>query len=278
MQTITNGIGMTFVPVPEGSFLMGIGAPELASAEPFSESYPPHRVEMRGPRAMSTHLVRVCDWIEVQGNLGQRKMRSDPHLPMAYVSWHDAMEFCQMLSAMPVEAAEGRKYRLPTEAEWEYMCRAGSEGLFAHGITENNLAEYAWYRDSWRHLNDHGTPGRARRMESMPVGMLKPNSWGAFDMNGNVHEWCLDSYDPTIYALLRDYTVVNPVVLRLNESPTARGVVRGGCVNSPALRCSCGVRWLGGRSKAVGYLDVGFRVVLDLDIDSLVNVTSDLFG
>ncbi len=273
MQETVNSIGMSFVPIPEGSFLMGLTAPELVDVEPYSESFPPHRVEMRGRRAMSRHLVRVGDWKAVHLDLGDRKINADINHPMTEVSWQDAMEFCQILSCMSVEVEEGRTYRLPTEAEWEYMCRAGSEGLFTRGVTEDNLAEYAWYFDSWQPKHS-STSHKLARPRSMPVGMLQPNAWGLFDMHGNVFEWCLDSYDPTIYDYLKERTLVNPIVLRANESPRARGVVRGGSVNSPALRCGCGVRWSGGRAKSARYPDVGFRVVLDGDSGSLVNVSN----
>ncbi len=97
-------------------------------------------------------------------------------LPVERVSWHDAVAFCKKLSEI-----SGEQYRLPTEAEWEYCCRAGSDTEYCFGDDEANLGEYAWYSD-----NSAG--------ETHPVGTKKPNNWGLYDMHGNVWEWCSDWY------------------------------------------------------------------------------------
>jgi len=126
--------------------------------------------------------------------------------PVISITHHAAMEYCRWLSAKT-----GKTYRLPTEAEWEYACRAGSKTAYSFGDDVKKLGEYAWYLD-----NSDGRPH--------PVGMKKPNPWGLHDMHGNVAEWCLDHYDKDFYSRLNQ--ALNPVLL-----PTEKRyphVVRGG--------------------------------------------------
>jgi formylglycine-generating enzyme required for sulfatase activity len=105
--------------------------------------------------------------------------QDDEH-PMYYVCWEDAMDFCKRLSdqeRVTGRLPDGYEYRLPSEAEWEYACRAGSTTRFANGDTEDDLAAMGWY---------HGNAGRTN-----PIGMKRPNAWNLYDMHGNVQEWCL---------------------------------------------------------------------------------------
>jgi formylglycine-generating enzyme required for sulfatase activity len=104
--------------------------------------------------------------------------RDSSEFPVEQISWDDALEFCKKLSDLPEEKAAGRVYRLPTEAEWEYACRAGSTTAFSFGDDEE-LGDYAWY--------DGNSGGRTH-----PVALKKPNAWGLYDMHGNVGEWCSD--------------------------------------------------------------------------------------
>jgi len=98
-------------------------------------------------------------------------------LPVEQVTWEDAQEFIRRLNVK-----EGTdKYRLPTEAEWEYACRAGKEGKWSFGSEEASLGEYAWYSE-----NSGG--------KTQPAGKKRPNAWGLYDMHGNVYEWCQDFY------------------------------------------------------------------------------------
>jgi formylglycine-generating enzyme required for sulfatase activity len=90
------------------------------------------------------------------------------------MSWNDAVEFCRKLSD-----EEGAEYRLPTEAEWEYACRAGTTTAYSFGDDTSQLGQYAWYRDNSSDITH-------------PVGEKPPNAWGLYNMHGNVHEWCLD--------------------------------------------------------------------------------------
>jgi formylglycine-generating enzyme required for sulfatase activity len=128
--------------------------------------------------------------------------------PVICITHHSAMEYCRWLSAKT-----GKAYRLPTEAEWEYACRAGTKTAYSFGDDPSSIEEYAWYVDNAE--------------KPQPVGKKKPNPWGLHDMHGNVSEWCLDHYDPNIYsALLKQQPARRPVVL-----PTAKEypyVARGG--------------------------------------------------
>ena len=103
--------------------------------------------------------------------------------PVDHVYWQEAVYFCKTLSKLPEEKAAGRVYRLPTEAEWEYACRAGSTTAYSFGDNAQRLSEYAWFGD---------VPGG----KTHPVGEKKPNRWGLYDMHGNVSEWCRDWYGP----------------------------------------------------------------------------------
>ena len=127
--------------------------------------------------------------------------------PAICMTQHSARMFCTWLSAKT-----GRYYRLPTEAEWEYACRAGTSTAYSFGDDASEIDEYAWYSD-----NSDGI--------YHPVGKKKPNPWGLYDMHGNVAEWVLDQYVPDAYALRAGKVSVDPLMIPLMEYPR---VVRGG--------------------------------------------------
>ena len=115
--------------------------------------------------------------------------------PVICITHHSAMEYCRWLSAKT-----GKTYRLPTEAEWEYACRAGTKTLYSFGNDPAELGEYAWYVENSE--------------KPQPVGKKKPNPWGLHDMHGNVSEWCVDLYNPEIYSLFaKTSPSKGPVVL-----------------------------------------------------------------
>jgi formylglycine-generating enzyme required for sulfatase activity len=143
--------------------------------------------------------------------------------PVISITHHAAMEYCRWLSAKT-----GKMYRLPTEAEWEYACCAGSSAAYSFGDDRARLGEYAWYVD-----NSDGAPH--------PVGKKKPNAWGLYDMHGNVAEWCLDHYSKDFYATFKPGSpVLGPVLL-----PTERRyphVVRGGSWDDEPARLRSAAR------------------------------------
>ena len=170
--------GMTFVRIPAGSFLMGSNSPEAGSDE-----RPTHRVVLRRDFYLSSTEVTQAQWKAVMGGNPSRFEGDD--LPVENVSWHDCQEFLRKLNQRDPE----KGYRLPTEAEWEYACRAGGPGE-----SGEDLASVAWYDPAPK------MPGRcgetAADGRTHPAGRKQANAWGLCDMLGNVYEWCLDWKGP----------------------------------------------------------------------------------
>ncbi len=167
-ETVANSVGMKLTLVPAGEFRMGSPADEKGR----EAEETPHRVTIGRAFRIGTTEVTQAQWKAVMG--ARRGRFEGDDLPVEDVSWNDAVAFCQKLSK-----AEGKTYRLPTEAEWEYACRAGAAGRFA----ADDLDALAWYDDN--------SEGRTH-----PVAAKKPNAWGLYDMHGNVAEWCADYYAP----------------------------------------------------------------------------------
>ena len=113
-----------------------------------------------------------CPW---QGN---KYVQEGPDYPATWVSWHDTVEFCRKLSEQ-----EGVEYRLPTEAQWEYTCRAGTTTAYSFGDDVSKLGQHAWYN---KNTSDIG------ETYAHCVGQKLPNPWGLYDMHGNIYEWCQD--------------------------------------------------------------------------------------
>jgi formylglycine-generating enzyme required for sulfatase activity len=155
--------------------------------------------------------------------------------PVVFVSWYNAVDFCRWL-----RAKEGKTYRLPTEAEREYCCRAGRAGTrYCFGDADERLHIHAWYKDN--------SDDRAHR-----VGRLNPNAWGLHDMHGNAWEWCQDNYDPNYY---RNSPVKDPP----GGTGTERSVRGGSWAWSPEF-CRCAFRQFVAPGQR--YSDLGFRVLL----------------
>jgi formylglycine-generating enzyme required for sulfatase activity len=168
----------TFVQIPEGEYMMG--SEKDKDDENSVPQYSISRLEIVIGEEKPVHQVKISSFeigkYELTQEQWQSVMGRNPsefigaNLPVEKVSWNDAQEFIKKLNARN----DGYTYRLPTEAEWEYACRAGSTGDYA-----GKLDEMAWYRKN----SDNKTH---------PVGQKKPNAWGLHDMHGNVWEWCLD--------------------------------------------------------------------------------------
>jgi formylglycine-generating enzyme required for sulfatase activity len=159
---------MKFRKIPAGKFTMG--SPENEKEREPKEG-PQHLVTITSPFYLGMYEVTQAQWKAVMGNNPSHFKGND--LPVESVSWNDVQSFIQKLN----QQEKGNKYRLPTEAEWEYACRAGSNTRFSFGDDAAVLGQYAWYNK-----NSGKSPH--------PVGQKKPNAWGLYDMHGNVNEWC----------------------------------------------------------------------------------------
>jgi formylglycine-generating enzyme required for sulfatase activity/serine/threonine protein kinase len=251
----TNALGMNFQRIPAGRFTMGTSPEEIAVCLKEAEGNPSslrrlkdyiqaeapaHEVEITQPFYMAATEVTVRQFrqfVEEEDYTvgdGQWRNASSDNQAVVWVSWDNAVDFCKWLSKK-----EGRTYRLPTEAEWEYGCRAGKPaGRYCHGDDKAMLESYAWYEENGR--------------ETHRVGKKKPNAWGLYDMHGNAWEWCQDAFDP-------DYYQKSP----RQDPPGGDGrerVVRGGAYDTPALLCRCAMRSHNEPSQRYG--EIGFRVLL----------------
>jgi eukaryotic-like serine/threonine-protein kinase len=176
-RSFTNRIGMKFVLLPPGQFTMG--SPNTEKGRGDDEI--PRKVTFAKGLYVGIHTVTQEQWQALMGNKPSY-FKGANHLPVEQVSWHDCVEFCKKLRDL-----EKKPYRLPTEAEWEYACRAGTTTPYHVGAT---LASgQANYNGTFVYGN--GKPGIFRE-KTMPVGSFPANSWGLHDMHGNVWQWCSD--------------------------------------------------------------------------------------
>lgn len=166
-ETYTNSIGMEFVQVPAGEFVMGSFEDEEDKS---NYENPIHKVTIEKPYYLGKYEVTQKQWRKVMGDNPSNFQGNT--LPVEQVSWYDAQEFIKKLNRIE----DTDKYRLPSEAEWEYACRAGNSTKYSFGDDESQLYAYAWYN-------------RNSVLKTHPVGQKKPNAWGLYDMHGNVWEW-----------------------------------------------------------------------------------------
>ena len=180
VQVKTNSIGMKLKLIPAGEFLMG--SPESEPGRRNNETQ--HKVRITKPFYMQTTTVTQSQWTSVMGTepwLGEDRFKQGTDYPATYVSHDDAVEYCHKLSEL-----ESATYRLPTEAEWEYACRARSLAAYSFGDTADQLEQYAWFAENAHKIGEK----YAHR-----VGQKLPNSFGLYDMHGNVFEWCSDWFE-----------------------------------------------------------------------------------
>jgi formylglycine-generating enzyme required for sulfatase activity len=225
------GVKLEMVLIPAGEFLMG--APK-SDENAYRWERPQHRVRLTKPFYLGKYPVTQEQWQAVMGN--NPSDSKGPKNPVETVSWHDCHKFLGKLNGM--FGAERGKFQLPTEAQWEYACRAGSKTRYCFGDDEERLVEYAWFRD-----NSGG--------KTHPVGQKKPNAWGLYDVHGNVWEWCQDWYDRDYYAKSSADDPTGPKTGWLC-------VNRGGGWNYPAGLCRSAARLYD--EPGARYNDLGFRV------------------
>ena len=298
-QAFANSVGMEFVLIPAGNFLMGTEGPpcsppkmpamricnmavfeddpltegnEMAEAQANkvaceaqarseyqarreemlkeflscvrrvgNDEIPQHRVAINKSFYLATTEVTQAQWYAVMGNNpayfnAERVGVNSMNHPVEMVSWNDVQEFIRRLNAK-----EGSNvYRLPTEAEWEYACRAGSTGLFSFGDNWGELMAYEWFNEN--------SGGRTH-----PVATKQPNTWGLYDMHGNVGEWVQDWYGNNYYSSSPSMDPVGPAVGSLRGH-------RGGSFRHGDGAARAANRGRGGRDPAKGHVTQGFRL------------------
>jgi len=221
-----NSIGMEFRLIQAGSFMMGSKNGDI-------DEKPVHRVTITKPFYIGIYPVTQAEYKAIMGT-NPSKFRGE-NRPVEMVSWYEAKEFCRRLSEK-----EGVTYRLPTEAEWEYACRAGTTTEYYWGDSIDG--RYVWYYDN----SDRQTH---------PVGQKLPNAWGLFDMSGNVWEWCKDWYGRDYYSTSHETDPAGP-------SSGSYRVLRGGSWNSDVDGARSGNR--DGYTPSDRGSDVGFRMVMEV--------------
>ncbi|MEE3370321.1 MAG: SUMF1/EgtB/PvdO family nonheme iron enzyme [Planctomycetota bacterium] len=231
-QLLQNSIGMTLTLLPAGE--LSIKASRLSVNVPGPQTQTQH-LEIPHSFFMGTCEVTNEQYYQVMKSL-QHQYKS-ANRPATKVQWSQAVEFCRRLSAIEAEQQLGNVYRLPTELEWEYACRAGTRTAYSFPGTAVKLMSHGWFAS-----NANGT--------SHAVGTRKANPWGLFDMHGNVWEWCADPF----HFAARSNGV--PSLLTTNELRVRRG---GGWL-SLAEHCRSDVRRGLAADRALA--DVGFRVVM----------------
>jgi formylglycine-generating enzyme required for sulfatase activity len=240
---------MEFVSIPKGSFMMGT---ETTDWRDWSLK-PVHRVTINYSIYMGKYEVTQVQWAAVMGS--RPSWSSLPgficdQCPMFQVSWNDAQEFIRKLNEMN----DGYTYRLPSEAEWEYACRAGTTTAFAFG---NSISSKQANFDG--NYPYGGAAKGVYRHHLTPVGSFQPNAWGLYDMHGNVSEWCEDVWHGDYNGAPNDgsaWLTGGENYRRLTDGEDYRRVVRGGAWNSGGNILRSAVRE---RAGVMG--DVGFRLV-----------------
>jgi formylglycine-generating enzyme required for sulfatase activity len=230
-KTYTNSIGMEFVLIPAGSFTMGADK-NLEDADKLET--PQHKVTISKPFYLGKYEVTQAQWTAVmENNPSQFKGGSNP---VEQVSWHEVQEFIRRLNQK-----EGHKrYRLPTEAEWEYAARAGTTSAYSFGNDAGSLGRYAWYKDN-------------SVKKTHPVGQKEANPWGLYDMHGNVWEWVQDWGENYSSSSVTDPKGASSGPYRM---------ARGGCWRDVAWSCRSANR--GGDAPENYDNRAGFRLALSL--------------
>ena len=231
-ETLSGDVKMEFVWISPGTFMMGSPSSEAGRGE---YEGPVHTVEIGQGFYLGKYEVTQGQWEAVMGTQPwvdeehSQYVRSEPNNPVVYVSWEDAQAFVSKLN----DAAGSGVYRLPTEAEWEYACRAGTSTRWSFGDAESLLTHYAWYEDNACDVRD---------CYAQAVGTKRENPWGLYDMHGNVGEWVQDWW--SVYNR-------SPLVDPTGPTAGSHRIMRGGYFGNYA-------RFV--RSASRRYLSPGTRV------------------
>ncbi|WP_339731219.1 SUMF1/EgtB/PvdO family nonheme iron enzyme [uncultured Gimesia sp.] len=297
---ITNSLEMHFALIPAGKFMMGSGKSAAKIAQQFDtnpsyfeKEHPQHEVQIEKPFYMGMHEVTIDDFKQFVKMTGYKTelersgrggagwdevpqkfrtgiiefnwvktgwLKNDFH-PVVNVSWNDAVSFCEWLSRR-----EKAKYRLPTEAEWEYACRAGTTSLFHYGNAPEAMTEFGNIWDGSANQQFQENYGDLKGISAedgfaftSPVGSFKANPWSLYDMHGNVREWCSDWLDDDYYQTFKGEIATDP------QGPNAGSarVLRSGCWSFFPQHARAASR---SKLTPSNYAhNVGFRVVLEIE-------------
>jgi formylglycine-generating enzyme required for sulfatase activity len=266
-------LALTMVQIPAGGFLMG-SPPEEPDRQ--GDEGPQHEVDLESFFISQTPITQaqwreVALWQALEGERWGRELKPNPsrfqsregkgearllagetrtaNRPVEKVSWHDAMEFCNRLSQRT-----GRHYTLPSEAQWEYACRAGTSTPFHVG--ETITPELANYDGTYTYANG---PKGEYRQQTTPVGMFPANAWGLQDMHGNVWEWCLDHWHENYEGAPRDGSAWLDAQECNDKDDSTTRLLRGGSWSYFPRGCRSACRYHDQPDDANS--DVGFRVV-----------------
>jgi formylglycine-generating enzyme required for sulfatase activity len=249
-EKLKKGIGLDMVQILGGTFLMGSPEGELNREDNEGPQHPVNVPDFfigKYPVTQAQWEI-VASWEKIDRDLTPKPSNfKGPDKPVEQVSWLDAIEFCQRLSRKT-----GQTYGLPSEAEWEYACRADTTTAFYFGETiTSGLANYSWDYT----YGDYGVEKKKDSKGTTPVGQFPPNRFGLYDMHGNVREWCLDDW----YGSYEGATKDGSAWIGKTSKTQSRKVLRGGSwVNDPRW-CRSACRSL--RNADVAYHFIGFRVV-----------------
>jgi len=236
--------GLRMVPIPAGEFNMG-------SEDGLDDEKPIHKVKLVDFKISATPVTQAQYKTVMGANpsyFKEKGHKDAAELPVENVSWNDAMVFCEQLTKL---AKKKHRFTLPTEAQWEYACRAGTTTPFNTG--ENLTTEQANYNGNYPYRNN---PKGKYLEKTMPVGSYPPNEWGLYDMHGNVWEWCMDWYGEKYYDECKNKgRVENPA----GPETGSRRVLRGGGWDGRGQRCRSAFR--GSHSPDYRNFNLGFRLV-----------------
>ena len=245
-EPLVNSVGMKLAPIRAGAYLFAGKHVENVAMFPQPTSF---TVTLEKDFYLGVTEVTQEQYQKLMG--ANPSVFTGPSRPVEKVSWDEAMEFCRRLSELPAEKQAGRVYSLPSERQWQYAARAGSENLFTYGSDdETKVATIAVCRDGYTD---------ARPMATAPVAGKQPNAWGLYDVLGNVWEWCLDQ-QPLVDAA-GNVVAVNLATSSPKDVVSDQGegrVILGGGWDNDYRMCNLAARYGVYPTRKAG--DIGFRV------------------
>jgi formylglycine-generating enzyme required for sulfatase activity len=220
--------------IPSGEFMMGSEVVPTAYGDVFKNEIPQHKVSIKS-FAIGKYEITQLQWRSLMGN-NPSKVKGN-NLPVEMISWIDSENFAKKLSEIT-----GKKYRLPTESEWEYAARAGSTSIYPWGDNELELLDHAWFSPK---IN-----------ETRPVGLKRANAFGLYDMIGNVEEWTLDCEHKNYIGAPSDGKAW------IGNGDCSIRMLRGGYWDDPSLNARTATR--NSQNRKVKSQFIGFRIVREL--------------